>query len=82
MLGCVLYAVLIRRFFRQGGSEYPADPLVRKLAKTLLATIPVASIAWVRQTWLSTETAFLPLAAKAVAVIAAAVLAYALCSSC
>lgn len=80
-LGCVLYAALMRRFFRQEDRSAPAYPLMRELAKTLLATIPVASIAWVGQTWLRSEAAFLPLAVKTIAVVVAAAFVYALCSA-
>jgi len=80
MLGCLLYATLMRRFFRGEDAEVKAFPLIRELLKTCIASVPVGVIAFIGGRWLQPVTGFVPLAARTVLVVAAAALAYALAS--
>jgi putative peptidoglycan lipid II flippase len=80
MLGCLLYATLMRRFFRGENTEATAFPLMREFLKTCIASVPVGVIAFIGRRWLQPVTAFVPLAARTILIVIAAALAYGLCS--
>ena len=79
-LGTIIYALLLRRYFRTEDRATRTYALWTQVFKTLLATIPVGLIAWLGLRWISPATAFIPLVVRTMAVCVAAVLAYALCS--
>jgi putative peptidoglycan lipid II flippase len=79
-LGTVIYALLLRRYFRTEDHLTTAYPLWTQLLRTLLATVPVGFIAWLGLRWITPVTAFIPLLARTVAVCGVAAVAYAVCS--
>jgi putative peptidoglycan lipid II flippase len=79
-LGTVIYALLLRRYFRTEDRPTTTYPLWSEMLRTLLATIPVGLIAWLGLRWISPITAFIPLVVCTMAVCIVAALAYAVCS--
>jgi putative peptidoglycan lipid II flippase len=79
-LGTVIYALLLRRYFRTEDRTITPYPLWGEALKILLATLPVGLIAWLGLAWLKGVTAFIPLLARTMVVCAVAALAYAVCS--
>jgi putative peptidoglycan lipid II flippase len=80
MLGAVVCAVLLRRYFRTEDSSTPPYPLWPQMLRTMLATVPVGLIAWLGLRWITPVTAFIPLLIRTMAVCSIAALAYAACS--
>jgi putative peptidoglycan lipid II flippase len=79
-LGTVIYALLLRRYFRSEDRTITPYPLWGEALKILVATLPVGLIAWLGLAWLKGVTAFIPLLARTMVVCAVAALAYAVCS--
>jgi putative peptidoglycan lipid II flippase len=79
-LGTIIYALLLRRYFRTEDRLTLAYPLWAQMLRTLLATVPVGLIAWLGLGWIAPVTAFIPLLVRTMAVCAVAALAYAVCS--
>jgi putative peptidoglycan lipid II flippase len=80
MLGTIIYALLLRRYFRTEDRVTPTYPLWTQMLRILLATVPVGLIAWLGLSWVSPVAAFIPLLLRTMAVCGAAALAYAVCS--
>jgi putative peptidoglycan lipid II flippase len=80
MLGTIVCAVLLPRYFRTQDHLTPPYPLWPQMLRTMLATVPVGLIAWLGLGWITPVTAFIPLLLRATAVCGVAVLAYAVCS--
>lgn len=79
-LGTIIYALLLRRYFRTEDQSAKPYPLTSEILKTLTATIPVGLIAWLGTGWLNAVTTFIPLLIRTMAVCGFAALVYALCS--
>ncbi len=79
-LGAIIYALLLRRYFRKEDRGTLHYPLWAEMFKTVIASIPVGLIAWLGLNWLAPATAFVPLIVRTMAVGSVAVLAYAACS--
>ena len=79
-LGTIIYALLLRHYFRAEDRVTLVYPLWGEMLKTLIATIPVGLIAWLGLSWIAPVTAFIPLLLRTMAVCGVAVLAYAVCS--
>jgi putative peptidoglycan lipid II flippase len=79
-LGTIIYALLLRRYFRTEDRPTTTYPLWTQTLKTLLATVPVGLIAWLGLRWVNPVTAFVPLVVRTMAVCIVAALAYAGCS--
>jgi putative peptidoglycan lipid II flippase len=79
-LGTVVYALLLRRYFRKEDHATRIYPLWTQILKTILATVPVGLIAWLGLPWVRRPTAFIPLLTRTMAVCGVAVVAYAVCS--
>jgi putative peptidoglycan lipid II flippase len=79
-LGTIIYALLLRRYFRTEDRLTPTYPLWAQMLSTLLATVPVGLIAWLGLSWIAPVTAFIPLLVRTMAVCGVAALAYAVCS--
>jgi putative peptidoglycan lipid II flippase len=80
MLGTVVCALLLRRYFRTEDSSTPPYPLWPQMFRTMLATVPVGLIAWLGLGWINPVIAFIPLLLRTMTICGAAVLAYAVCS--
>ncbi len=80
MLGTIVYALVLRRYFRTEDRTTPTYPLWTQTLNTLLATVPVGLIAWLGLRWINPATGFIPLLVRTIAVCGIAVLAYAGCS--
>jgi len=78
-LGTIIYALLLRRYFRTEDRLTKAYPLWTQTLRTLLATVPVGLIAWLGLKWVSPVTAFIPLLVRTMAICGVAALAYAVC---
>ncbi|MGB9667068.1 MAG: murein biosynthesis integral membrane protein MurJ [Candidatus Cryosericum sp.] len=79
-LGTIIYALLLRRYFRTEDQSAKPYPLTSEVLKTIVATIPVGLIAWLGIGWLNAVTAFIPLLIRTMVVSGVAALAYAGCS--
>jgi putative peptidoglycan lipid II flippase len=79
-LGTVIYALLLRRYFRVEDRLSPTYPLWTQMIRTLLATVPVGLIAWLGLRWMSPVAAFIPLLLRTMAVCCVAALVYVVCS--
>ena len=80
MLGTIICALVLRRYFRTEDRPTTTYPLWTQTFRTLLATVPVGLIAWLGLRWISPATAFIPLVVRTMAVCIVAALAYAVCS--
>jgi putative peptidoglycan lipid II flippase len=79
-LGTIIYALLLRRYFRTEDGITLTYPLWAQMLMTLLATVPVGLIAWLGLGWITPVTTFIPLLVRTMAVCGVAALAYAVCS--
>ncbi|MFZ2413607.1 MAG: murein biosynthesis integral membrane protein MurJ [Candidatus Cryosericum sp.] len=80
MLGSIVYALVLRRYFRAEDRATPTYPLGAQILRTLLATIPVGLIAYLGLQWIGLVSSFMPLLGRTMAVCTIAVIAYAMCS--
>jgi putative peptidoglycan lipid II flippase len=75
-IGTVVYALLLRRYFRAEDPTAPRYGLWKQLLGTVAAAVPVGVIAAVGLRWLSSVTAFVPLLVRTMVVCVAAALSY------
>jgi putative peptidoglycan lipid II flippase len=80
MLGAIVYALVLRRYFRTEDRSTPTYPLGAQILRTLLCTVPVGFIAYVGLKWIGPVSSFMPLLGRTMAVCIIAVIAYAVCS--